>query len=1236
MSLTLKKQKFGKTERYSFAKLDDIVPIPDLLGIQKSSYKNFIENGIRSVLDEFSPVVDYSLKAKLYFLDFSLAGEPKYSIKECKRRGASYSVPLKVKARFVIEETGEAVEQEVFFGDVPLMSENGSFLTNGIERVIISQIVRSPSVYLTREKEDNSTLRAQMIPERGMWLEIEQGANEAVKMVVDRQHKFSIGLFLKCFGFTSAEIDKLFGGNKYIKAALDREPQQTQDEALLEFARKSRPTDVPSAESTRNYLNAFFFTDAYYNLANVGRFKFNNRLDLANRLPGLVSFENIAVKDEVLVKAGEIFTEESARKVQDAGINEVWVQVNGKKHLMRGNGRVRLSAVIPCDERALGITEEVYYPTLMQIMKENKTKEKRLEAIKANAKNLITTTLTMDDILATISVYLDCLEGIGSIDKVDHLSNKRLATVGELLCKAFRSGVQKLTQNIKESLQGKELSEVTPSQIINPKPINKALKDFVTQSQLSQLMDQNNPLSGLSQKRRISAVGPGGVKKERADVGIRDIHYTHYGRICAIETPEGQSIGLIDTLATYVKVNEYGFLETPYRPVDKATGIVSKKYEYKMADIEDKAYIAQATEPLDENGRFVNKRVMARHGATMGEVPASQIVYMDVSPRQFISVASALIPFINSNEVNRVLMGANMQRQAVPVLRPEAPIVGTGMEYRAARDSGALGLAKHAGTVSYVSADEIRVLTEKGDEDIYPLTKFEKTNNETCNNQKPCVKKGEKVKEGDVIYDGYGCNNGELALGKNVLVGYMNWQGYNFEDAILINERLVKEDVYTTIILKEEEISCRNTKLGDEVITRDIPNLGEEALKNLDENGIVRVGAEVRSGDILVGKVTPKGETELTPEERLLRAIFGDKAREVRDTSLRVKHGKEGVVVDVQVFSKKNKDELEAGVNMMVKVTVAQKRKLSVGDKMAGRYGNKGVVSIIMPENDMPYMANGRPLDILLNPLGVTSRMNIGQLLETHLGLVAGSLGWKIATPTFDGADINQIKELLVNNNFPENGKVQLYDGRTGEPFDNLTTVGYKYMLKLEHMVDSKIHARSIGSYSLITQQPLGGKSLFGGQRFGEMEVWALEAYGASHVLQEMLTIKSDDVTGRTKTYESIIKGQPIAEPGIPESFKVLVKELQSLGLDIKILTDNNQEISINELSMDEQDQHLPTVEAEHNFDDISLDFDELLAKEAEKPEEEDEIKQSFEEETASSVMDTADLFDDFGDFDDE
>ena len=1235
MALSIRDQKFGRATRKTFAKTPEIAPIPDLLAIQTDSYNEFLTKGIRSVLDEFSPVVDYSGKAKLYFLDYNIDQGTKYSIKECKKRGQSYSVPLKVLSRFVVEETGEAVEQEVFFGDLPLMTEKGSFISNGIERVIISQIARAPSVYLSQEKEDASTLRVQLIPDRGMWLEIEQGANEALKMVVDRGNKISLGLFLKCFGFTSEEILNVFGNNKYMKAVLDREPQQSQEEALLEFARKSRPSDVPSAESTRNYLNMFFFSDAYYNLARVGRYMINKKFALANRLPGLIAAENVVADDEVLVKEGEIFTAESARKLQDAGVNEVWVSVNGKKHLMRGNKRVRLSSVFPCNEKELGILEEVYYPTLIQILKNNKTKEKKIEAIKANAKELMITTLTMDDILATISLYLDGLEGIAHFDKVDHLANKRLNAVGELLTKAFRSGVQKCTANIKETLQGKELSEVTPSQIINPKSVNKALKDFVTQSQLSQLMDQNNPLSGLTQKRRLSSLGPGGVKKERADAAVRDIHHTYYGRICPIETPEGQSIGLINTLAGYVKVNEYGFLETPYRPVNKETGIVSKDYVYMMPEVEDRCYIAQATEPLDEDGRFVNKVITCRYSTGIAHVPAKMIDFMDVSPRQFLSVASDLIPFINSNEANRALMGANMQRQAVPLLRPDSPVVGTGIEHKIARDSGALGIAKRAGVVSYVSSDEVRVRTEKGDEDIYTLTKFERTNGETCNNQKPCVVKGEKVKEGDVIYDGYSTQNGELALGKNVLVGYLGYEGYNYEDAVIINEKLVRDDVYTSIILKEEEICCRTTKLGDEVITRDIPNLGEDALKNLDEHGIVRVGAEVRPGDILVGKVTPKGETELTPEERLLRAIFGDKAREVRDTSLRVKHGKAGVVVDVQIFSKKNKDELEPGVLEMVRVTIAQKRKISVGDKMAGRYGNKGVVSIVVPEADMPFLANGRPLDIILQPLGIPSRMNVGQILETHLGLVAGSLGWKVATPVFDGADADQIKELLVQNNFPADGKVQLYDGRTGDPFDNLTTIGYKYMLKLEHMVDSKIHARSIGPYSLITQQPLGGKSLFGGQRFGEMEVWALEAYGATHVLQEMLTVKSDDTVGRNKTFEAIIKGQPIAEPGIPESFKVLVKELQALGLDIKILTDKNEEISISELSMEEQDQSIPTVEAEHNFDNLLLDFDDVLGTNNATEETKDEVKEEFEEETKSEGLEGIDLFDDFGDFED-
>ena len=1239
MSVNVRKVKQGKTERYTFGKCEELIRVPQLLEIQKKSYKDFLEKGIKKVLDEFFPLTDYSGKAKLYITEILPFAEPKYDIKECKRRGATYSSPLKVKARFVVEETGQAVEQEVFMGDVPMMTEQGSFIYNGIERVVINQIVRAPSVYLAREKDNNATLRAQVIPVHGTWIEIEQGANENLKIVLERKNKISLGLFLKCFGFTNEEILKCFGDNYYIKNVIERETQTTQEEALLEFSRKTRPADVPSVESTRSFLNVSFFTDAYYNLSRVGRYKFNKKLGLKNRLPGLISYEDIIVDGELLVRAGEEFTAESAARVQNAGVNEVWVQANGKKHLMRGNNRVTLSEVFPCNQEELGIFEDVYYPVLTQILAENKTKEKRIEAIKKSAKDLIITTLTMDDILATISCYLDVLEGLAGIDKIEHLSNKRVATVGELTNNAFRSGVTKLSTNIKETLQGREFEEVTPSQIMNPKAVNKALRDFFSQSQLSQIMDQKNPLSGITQKRRVSAIGPGGIKKERADPEIRDIHFTHYGRICPVETPEGQSIGLINTLATYVKVNDYGFLETPYRVVDKERGVVTKDIVYKMADVENESYIAQAIEPLDEEGHFINKRVMCRHGSVNEEVPASKVDYMDVSPRQMISVATSLIPFVNGDEANRALMGANMQRQAVPVLRPEAPVVGTGMEAIAAHDSGCVILAKRAGTVKYVSADEIRVLTEKGDEDIYTLSKFAKANDDVCFNQRPCVKKGEKVEEGDVLTDGYSTDHGELAVGKNVLIGYMNWEGQNFEDAILINERLVKEDVYTSITLYDQEIKCRTTKLGDEVITRDIPNLGEDALKDLDENGIIRIGAEVHPNDILVGKVTPKGETDLTPEERLLRAIFGDKARDVRDTSLRVQHGKGGVVVDVQVFSKKNKDDLEPGVTMMVKVTVAQKRKISVGDKMAGRHGNKGVVSIVLPEADMPFMANGQPLDIVLSPLGIPSRMNIGQVMEVHLGLVAKTLGWKVATPAFDGATTEDIKELLVENNFRPDGKVQLYDGRTGEPFDNLTTVGVKYMLKLEHMVDSKIHARSIGPYALITQQPLGGKSLFGGQRFGEMEVWALEAYGASHILQEMLTVKSDDLNGRLKTYESIIKGLPIAEPGIPESFKVLVKELQALGLDVKILTEGNKEISLNELSQDEQDApNTLTQDTEKDLEEGIFDFDEHnMNNQSLTTEEQDEkdLKDVFEESTKNDNLDNLDIFDDFGDFDD-
>ncbi len=1231
----MKKQKFGKAERYTFAQLKDYIDIPPLLEIQRNSFDDFIHHGIKEVLDEFSPVVDYSGKAKLYFLEPVLDVAPKYSQKECKKRSTTYALPLNVKTRFVVEETGQAVEDTVYFGDIPYMTDECSFIFNGVERVVVNQIIKSPNFYLLQDKpHDSSTLHGQIIPKRGMYIEFEQGANEVLKVVLDRRHKVTLGLFLKCFGYTAEEISKLFGDHRLVKNVLEKETINTQEEALLEFARKTRPADVPSAETTRSYLNLWFFSDQWYNLSRVGRYNLNKKFSIARRIVGQIAAEDVVSPDgELLAKAGTSIDPELAAKIKASGVNEVWVQLEGHKHLIRGNNRVRLSDFFPCDEKSLGVEEEVYYPVLAQLLKENKTKEKRMNAIKEHAKDLVITTLTMDDILAGVSMYLDVLEGICKTDKIEHLSNKRIATVGELFYDHFRSGVTKLVANVRETLQGKELSEVTPKQIINPKAINRALRDFVASSQLSQLMDQVNPLSGITQKRRVSAVGPGGIRKERADAEVRDIHYTNYGRICPIETPEGQAIGLVNTLTSYARVNEYGFLETPYRRVDKATGKVSDKCEYFMADIEDTAYIAQATEPLDEDGHFINKRVMCRHKDYALEVPANQVDFVDASPRQFISVATSLIPFVNSNEANRALMGANMQRQAVPLLRPEAPIVGTGMEAKVAHDCGYTTLAKEDGVVEYVSADEVRVKNVNGNVDIYTLTKFDKTNDETCFNQKPCVVKGEKVKKGEVIIDGYSTENGELALGKNMLVGYMNWEGYNYEDAILINERLVKEDVFTSICLKVEELKCRTTKLGDEVITRDIPNLGEDALKNLDENGIIRVGAEVRAGDILVGKVTPKGETELSPEERLLRAIFGEKAREVRDTSLRVQHGKGGVVVDVQVFSRENKDELEPGVNQLVKVFIAQKRKLSVGDKMAGRYGNKGCISIVLPEADMPFMANGRSLDIVLNPLGVPSRMNLGQVLEVHLGLVAGSLGWKVATPNFDGANAEKIQQLLRENNFPEDGKVQLYDGRTGEPFENKTTIGIEYMLKLNHMVDSKIHARSIGPYSLITQQPLGGKALFGGQRFGEMEVWALEAYGASHVLQEMLTVKSDDVVGRVKTFESIVKGLPIAEPGIPESFKVLVKELQALALDVKILTENDEEIELPELSQDEQDKISLDSDVEKDLEKVTLDIDDMLTDESD--DEKTEIQKEIEEETAAPAgAEDMDLFDDFGDFD--
>ena len=1218
----VKKVNYGKATRYSFAKVDETAPLPYLLQIQKEPYEQFLKEGIKEVLDEVSPIVDYSDKAELYFLDYRLDPNIKHTEDECRKSRLSYTMPLKVKARLVIKETGEVIEQEVYFGDVPIMSNEGYFIANGVEKVVISQIVKSPSVYFSSEydKTGKMIIEANLFSPRGTRLSIEQGAQETLKFIINASSKVSAGVFLKACGLSKDEILSLFDNNQLLVNTLDKEPQETEEDSLIEIAKKTRPAEVPSAEATRQYLHDTFFSNAYYNFSRVGRYKYNKKLGLAGRIAGQISAKDIKVNDEVLVKKGEEISKEIAYKIQDSGINEVYILHEGNPHKIIGNARVKLSNVFPCIEEDLGINELVYYPLLKRILEENKTKEKRMQAIKQNAKELITTHLTIDDLIATISYILDLNVGLGKTDNIDHLENRRIATVGELVCNEFRKGVNKLKDNVRELMQNKDLAEMTPNSLVSARWVNNAIKAFMNQSQLCQYEEDFNPVTTLTNKRRISAVGPGGIKKERAGAEVRDVHYSHYGRICAIETPEGNGIGLINGLAAYAKVNEYGFIETGYRKIDKETGTVGKEITYMMAGEEEKYYICQAVEPTDENGKLLNDKILCRRKGILYELSPNQVDYMDISPRQFISAITSLIPFLENDDTVRALTGSNMQRQAVPLLRADSPIVGTGIEHKIAVDSGAMVLSEDDGVVSYVDGNQVVVKQNNGQNKVYNLKKFRKTNKETCFNQKPIVKKGEMVKTGDVLADGFSTQNGELALGKNVTIAFMNWEGYNYEDAILISEKLVKEDTFTSIAIKEEKCEARNTKLGDEEITRDIPNVSEEMLRNLDENGIVRIGSEVRSGDYLVGKVTPKGETELTPEERLLRAIFGEKAREVRDNSLKVPHGSGGIVVDVQVFSRKNKDELDAGVNTMVKVFIAKKRKISVGDKMAGRHGNKGVVSRVLPEADMPFLANGQPVDIVLNPLGVPSRMNIGQVLEVHLGLIAKTLGWKVATPNFNGATEKDIQEMLVENKLPEDGKFQLYDGRTGEPFHDKVTVGTMYMIKLEHMSETKIHARSIGSYAVVTRQPLGGKAMFGGQRFGEMEVWALEAYGASHLLQEMLTVKSDDYIGRTKTYEAIVKGEPIPEPGIPEGFKVLVKELQSIGLDVKILTENNKEINVNDIApSDNSTESQKTPEDELK----ELDIDEDVFNLSNMEEEQNATEEEFDESS---------LFDDFDD----
>ncbi len=1166
------KVKSGKRERISFKKMEEPVELPYLVEVQKDTYEKFLTEGIGNVLQEFSPVQDYSNKADFYFLDYYF-DEPKYTEEECKIKKQTYSKPLKVKTRLVIHESGQVVEQDVFLADIPIMNESGNFVINGVKRVIMNQLVRAGGVYYNGQvdKTGKWLFNATVRPDRGAWMEIEQTAGDVLKVTVDKQSKMSLGILLKSLGLGSDEdLLKIFGNHPLIKNTLEKEPQKDMEDILLELAKKLRPGDVPSIEAASKYINELFFTQNRYDMAEVGRFKYDKKLALSTRIADqMVARDIISPDGEVLAKADEILTIQKAIEIQNSGVNEVWVRLkDGREHKVIGNNRVDIYEYTGLSYNDLGINPKlrVYYPEIASIIKENKTKEKRIKAIKENKENLVNVTLTLDDIIAIVSYILDLNEGIGCVDQEDHLGNKRVKPVGESMKNAFRIGVIALKKHIQERMQVQDFSDVTPSQIVSARQINNAIKDFTQLSPLSKNMDEVNPLSSLSDKRRLTMTGPGGINKDRAGTEVRDINYTQYGRICPIETPEGENIGIVLNLTNHARIDEFGFLITPYKVVDKETHRVTDKIVYLTADEEEGYVICQFNEPLNENKEFVNKRVIARKREDIAEYPSDQVDYVDVSGNQFVSSIAALVPFIENDNAKRSLMACNMQRQAVPLIKTEAPMVATGMEAKVALDSGVMVTAKNAGTVSYVSGDKIKITTNNGI-DEYKLVKFEKSNKDTCINQKPIVKKGEKVKAGDVIADGFSTDQGEIALGKDVLVGFVNWEGYNYEDGILISERLVKDDVFTSIYITEVMCDASTTKLGDEEITRDIPNLSEEALKNLDENGIVRIGAEVESGDILVGKVTPKGETELTPEERLLRAIFGEKAREVRDTSLRVEHGQGGVVVDVKIFTRKNKDELENGINTRIKVFIAQRRKIKVGDKISGRHGNKGVISRVLPEADMPYMANGQPLDVVLNPLGVPSRMNVGQLLETHLGLVTKSLGWHVESPVFNGANESDIQTLLSENNLPSDGKLQLYDGRTGEPFENTSTVGYMYMLKLDHMVDSKVHARATGPYVLVTQQPIGGKAKFGGQRFGEMEVWALEAYGASHLLQEMLTVKSDDKVGRVKMFESIVQGTPMGDPGIPEGFKVLVKEMQGLALDVKVLTDDNREVDINEIS---------------------------------------------------------------------
>ncbi len=1311
MTRILPEIECGKVTRKTFSKIKEAIELPYLVKIQKDSYDAFIKEGIGEVLEDFSPITDYSDHFELYFLDHNLDGAPKYDEKECRDRDATYARPLRVKVRLVNKVTDEVIDQEVFMGDFPLMTDNGSFIINGAERVIVSQLVRSPGVYngSQMDKSGKRLFDTTVIPSRGAWLEFEQDAQNVLWVHVDRTRKITATVLLRALGFGSDDaLRELFDGNQMIADTAEKDTAKSESDGLVELYRRLRPGEIPTDDAVKQHLKNLFFDARRYDLARVGRYKFNKRLRLGVRIVGLKAFEDVISPDgEVLATKGQIIDKITAEAIQNAGINVFYADANGARHKIIANNVVSFKELTKVDPKYFGLLDYVYFPTLdfskkvSELAKEKgvdatseelkkeinelfyledkdnipageekpedskyaeKARETRVKFVEAcvhyyqlfenglpevlsrEDKKILRPLMdklnhkhiTVDDIVATVSVNLDLAYDFNTTDNIDHLGNRRVRSVGELLQNQFRIGIARLERVIKERMATQDPKEVSPQGLINVRPVSSAIKEFFGSSQLSQFMDQTNPIAELTHKRKLSALGPGGINRDRATFDVRDVHHSHYGRMCPIETPEGQNIGLISSLAAFAKVNEYGFIESPYRKIDhvmKEDGsietIVTEDVHYLTADEEDNYIVAQANEPLIDNKYFVNERVSCRHRDEITEDVREKMDYMDVSPKQLISVATALIPFLENDDTNRALMGSNMQRQAVPLLVPENAIVATGIERRIAYDSGVMVNAKEAGVVKSVASDAIVIAEDNGNETTYTLKKFERSNQGTCLNQRPIVDKGERIEKGQTIADGPSTRNGELALGRNILVGFMSWEGYNYEDAILLSEKLVREDVFTTIHIEEHETEARDTRLGEEEITRDIPNVGEDALKDLDEDGIIRIGAEVNSGDILVGKVTPKGETELTPEERLLRAIFGEKAREVRDTSLKVPHGEGGIVVDVKIFTRANKDELPPGVNKLVRVYIAQKRKISIGDKMAGRHGNKGVISRILPESDMPFMADGTPLQIVLNPLGVPSRMNIGQVLEVHLGLVCKQLGWKIATPVFDGASEKDIRELLRENNIvnPDgevDGKIQLYDGRTGEPFENRVTVGQMYMIKLIHLVDDKIHARSTGPYSLVTQQPLGGKAQFGGQRFGEMEIWALEAYGAAHILQEILTVKSDDIVGRVKTYESIVKGTNISEPGIPEAFKVLLKELQSLALDMKVLTENKEELDLPSLIECDIDEHTPLYrEKEIAHEEVALnDFEDGMGEAIEFGEEElDDDGEDFDFD--------ADMFDD-------